>query len=51
MKYMQGRVSTVIEMIKSFTFAGLELTMTTFNKEGKVAPPKEEPGKGEKFPK
>jgi PTH1 family peptidyl-tRNA hydrolase len=48
MKYMQGRVSTVIEMIKSFTFAGLELTMTAFNKEGKsLAPGTEEPDKGE----
>ncbi len=34
--FMEGRISTVIEMIKSFVFAGLELTMTTFNKEGKI---------------
>ena len=37
-KFMEERIAIVIEMIKSFTFAGLELTMTTFNKEGKVPP-------------
>jgi PTH1 family peptidyl-tRNA hydrolase len=30
------RIPVVIEMIKSFAFAGLELTMTAFNKEGKI---------------
>ena len=34
-KFMEERTSIVIEMIKSFAFAGLELTMTAFNKEGK----------------
>jgi hypothetical protein len=29
-------------MIKSFAFAGLELTMTAFNKVGKVNPPEPE---------
>ena len=37
-KFMDERIAIVIEMIKSFTFAGLELTMTTFNKAGKVPP-------------
>jgi PTH1 family peptidyl-tRNA hydrolase len=35
-KFMEGRVAIVIEMIKSFAFAGLERTMTAFNKAGKV---------------
>ena len=35
-KFMDERTSIVIEMIRSFAFAGLELTMTAFNKEGKV---------------
>jgi len=35
-KFMKERASIVIEMIKSFAFAGLELTMTSFNKIGKV---------------
>jgi peptidyl-tRNA hydrolase, PTH1 family len=38
-KFMDERISIVIEMIKSFAFAGLEITMTSFNKEGKVTPP------------
>jgi PTH1 family peptidyl-tRNA hydrolase len=45
--FITDRIKIVIEMIKSFAFAGLELTMTAFNKEGKVhpSPEKEEPGK------
>ena len=35
-KFMEERISIVIDMIKSFVFAGLELTMTSFNKIGKV---------------
>jgi PTH1 family peptidyl-tRNA hydrolase len=35
-EFMQKRALIVIEMIKSFAFAGLELTMTAFNKIGKV---------------
>jgi peptidyl-tRNA hydrolase, PTH1 family len=35
-KVITERMPIVIEMIKSFAFAGLELTMTSFNKEGKV---------------
>jgi len=44
---LKKRIPIVIEMIKSFSFTGLELTMTVFNKAGKM-PPKEEksePGK------
>ena len=37
-KFMDERISIVIEMIKSFAFAGAELTMTAFNKVGKVPP-------------
>ena len=35
-KFMDERISIVIEMIRSFAFAGIELTMTAFNKAGKV---------------
>jgi len=42
-KFMEERTSIVIEMIKSFAFAGTELTMTTFNRAGKVQPPQVEP--------
>ena len=42
-KFMEGRTSIVIDMIKSFAFAGLELTMTAFNKEGKVSPLQADP--------
>lgn len=38
-KTVDERISVVIEMIKSFAFAGTELTMTTFNKAGKMPPP------------
>jgi PTH1 family peptidyl-tRNA hydrolase len=46
-KFMEERISIVIEMIRSFTFAGTELNMTAFNKAGKVPPPdiKSDPGK------
>jgi peptidyl-tRNA hydrolase, PTH1 family len=44
-KFMEKRTDIVIEMIRSFTFAGLELTMTTFNKAGKVPPVTEGPDK------
>jgi peptidyl-tRNA hydrolase, PTH1 family len=33
------RILIVIDMIKSFAFAGTELTMTAFNKAGKMPPP------------
>lgn len=35
-KFMEERILIVTEMIKSFAFAGLERTMTAFNKAGKV---------------
>jgi PTH1 family peptidyl-tRNA hydrolase len=35
-KIIGERVAVVVEMIKSFGTAGLELTMTTFNKKGKI---------------
>jgi PTH1 family peptidyl-tRNA hydrolase len=38
-KFMESRISIVINMIKSFAFAGTELTMTAFNKVGKKIPP------------
>jgi len=41
-KLMEERISIVIDMIKSFAFAGVELTMTAFNKVGKVPPPEKE---------
>jgi PTH1 family peptidyl-tRNA hydrolase len=39
-KFMAERISIVIDMIRSFAFAGVELTMTTYNKIGKKIPPK-----------
>jgi peptidyl-tRNA hydrolase, PTH1 family len=41
-KYMEERTAIVIEMIRSFAFAGLELTMTAFNKAGKAITPAKE---------
>lgn len=38
-KTLEERISIVVEMIRSFTFAGTELTMTVFNKTGKITPP------------
>ena len=38
-KFMNERISIVIDMIRSFVFSGVELTMTAFNKVGKVVPP------------
>jgi len=35
---MAERITIVTEMIKSFAFRGVELTMTAFNKLGKVPP-------------
>jgi peptidyl-tRNA hydrolase, PTH1 family len=39
MKFVKERIMIVTEMIKSFAFIGTELTMTNFNKLGKVQPP------------
>jgi PTH1 family peptidyl-tRNA hydrolase len=50
-KFMEDRVAIVIDMIKSFAFAGLERTMTAFNKAGKVPPRGEESDTGKKLPK
>ncbi len=36
-KFMEERISIVVDMIKSFVFSGTELTMTAFNKVGKVS--------------
>jgi len=49
-KFMVERTSIVIDMIKSFAFSGLELTMTAFNKVGKVPSCPNESEQGEKFP-
>ena len=38
-KIVDERIKIVVEMIRSFTFAGAELTMTAFNKAGKTPPP------------
>jgi peptidyl-tRNA hydrolase, PTH1 family len=37
-KFIEERVTIVVDMIKSFGTAGLEITMTTFNKMGKLPP-------------
>jgi peptidyl-tRNA hydrolase, PTH1 family len=42
-KFMAERTSIVIDMIRSFAFAGIELTMTAYNKLGKVAPREKDP--------
>ena len=42
-KFMDERVSIVIDMIRSFAFAGAELTMTAFNKIGKVSSSENDP--------
>ena len=39
MLFLHERISIVIEMIKSFGTAGTELTMTAFNKRGKLPDP------------
>jgi PTH1 family peptidyl-tRNA hydrolase len=48
-KFMEERISIVIGMIRSFVFAGLELTMTAFNKVGKVPVPATESDPGKNF--
>jgi hypothetical protein len=40
---MDERTLIVVDMIRSFAFAGIELTMTAYNKEGKVHPPTQDP--------
>ncbi len=41
--FLEARMDLVIEMIRSFGVSGAELTMTRYNKSGKLIPP----GKGE----
>jgi PTH1 family peptidyl-tRNA hydrolase len=41
-KFLDERISIVIEMIKSFGIVGTELTMTAFNRSLKVPPPIQE---------
>jgi peptidyl-tRNA hydrolase, PTH1 family len=38
-KILETRIPVSVDMIRSFTFAGTELTMTAFNKAGKMPPP------------
>jgi PTH1 family peptidyl-tRNA hydrolase len=40
--FLKDRIAIVVEMIRSFAFAGAEITMTNFNKLGKVPPEKTE---------
>lgn len=47
LKFIDGKILIVTDMIKSFAFAGLELTMTAFNKAGKAPPAPKESDKGE----
>lgn len=42
--FINERIGIVVDMIKSFGTAGLELTMTKYNKEGKVTPPGQDKG-------
>ena len=44
-KIIEEKIPATIEIIKSFVFSGLELTMTAFNKEGKVKPENNAPQK------
>jgi PTH1 family peptidyl-tRNA hydrolase len=48
-KVIHDRIPVAVDMIRSFTFAGLDLTMTAFNKEGKIksAAEKKDPPKGD----
>jgi PTH1 family peptidyl-tRNA hydrolase len=41
-KFIEERIAIVIEMIKSFGTMGTELTMTAFNKQGRIVPPEDE---------
>ncbi|MCA1756800.1 MAG: aminoacyl-tRNA hydrolase [Bacteroidales bacterium] len=40
--FLKPRIELTVNMIKSFGFAGLELTMTRYNREGKSIPGKDE---------
>jgi len=41
-RFIENRIAIVVEMIKSFGTAGTELTMTAFNKMGKIVPPEDD---------
>ena len=43
-KFIEERIALVTEMIKSFGTIGTELTMTAFNKPGRIVPPQDEHG-------
>ena len=49
-KLMEERSSMVEEMIKSFAFVGCELTMTAYNKSGKVTDSPDKPSSGKTSP-
>ena len=51
-KFLEKRIELVIEMIRSFGTIGTELTMTTFNKAGKINTEKDkkENNEGDKLP-
>jgi PTH1 family peptidyl-tRNA hydrolase len=42
LSFLKPRIDLTVEVIKSFGFAGLELTMTRYNREGKNIPGKDE---------
>ncbi|HNW57757.1 MAG TPA: aminoacyl-tRNA hydrolase [Bacteroidales bacterium] len=46
---LKERIPIVVEMIKSFAFSGVELTMTSFNKIGKMPSKEEKSEPGEKI--
>jgi len=50
-KFMEERTAIVIDMIKSFAYAGCEMTMTAYNKIGKVIPSTGNPELGNGLPK
>lgn len=43
--FLKDRIDIVVEMIRSFAYAGLEITMTAFNKAGKVPADDQDKGK------
>jgi PTH1 family peptidyl-tRNA hydrolase len=49
-KFIEERIAIVINMIKSFAFAGIEITMSSYNKAGKVHPETEKTDKSKIVP-
>jgi PTH1 family peptidyl-tRNA hydrolase len=47
---IEKRIPIAVDMIRSFAFAGIELTMTTFNKEGRIKPSAEKKDSATKDP-